>query len=98
MIPLEKSESLEILKKSDTNNTDDAKKEAPIPMTSNVNRETAVTSTEEKPSLFDMISKMQEKLINQTNSMTSVSTHPAQANLNNFNQKSSQSYFESFFY
>jgi len=89
VIPLEKSETTEIQNKINTKENNDVTKEPPL-IKSSVSQEMPISS-DEKPSLFDMISKMQEKLINQTNTMTSSSSTLAQIQLNNLNvQKGSK--------
>ena len=89
MIPLEKSESEKISSKTNEtpsiNESTSEKETQPSTKPNNVSHQKEMTPSEEKPSLFDMISKMQEKLINQTNSMASSSATLAQANLNNAN-------------
>ena len=86
MIPLEKSESdNSSIKTNETpsiNESTSEKETQPSTKPKNVSQK-EMTPSEEKPSLFDMISKMQEKLIN--NQMASSSSTLAQANLNNAN-------------
>ena len=94
VIPLEKSESDKSSNKTNEtpsiNESTSEKETQPSTKPKNVSQK-EMTPSEEKPSLFDMISKMQEKLINQTNSMTSSSSTLAQTNLNNANIHKSKS-------
>jgi hypothetical protein len=89
VIPLEKSESDKSSNKpnetSSINESTSEKETQPLTKPKNVSQK-EMTPSEEKPSLFDMISKMQEKLINNSaNSMASSSSTLAQTNLNNAN-------------
>ena len=78
MIPLEKSESDKSSNKTNEtpsiNESTSEKETQPSTKPKNVSQK-EMTPSEEKPSLFDMISKMQEKLINQTNSIHKSKNH-----------------------